>query len=60
MPKTDDAKAAADAYWQSLARGAEQPANKGAVHDAKQSQSAGVDRNEDKTTLRQSVGRRRM
>jgi hypothetical protein len=58
MPKTDDAKAAADAYWQSLARGAEQPANKGAVHDAKQSQSAGREGSEEKT-MRQSVGRRR-
>lgn len=58
MPKTDDAKAAADAYWQSLARGAEQPANKGAVHDAKQSQSAGRDGTEEKT-MRQSVRQRR-
>jgi hypothetical protein len=58
MPKTDDAKAAADAYWQSLARGAEQPANKGAMQDAKESQSTKPGRSEDTTTLRQSVRRR--
>lgn len=54
-----DAKTAAIAYWQSLARGAEQPATKGAVQDAKESQSAKVDRSEDTATLRQSVRRRR-
>jgi hypothetical protein len=60
MPDSDETKkAAADAYWQSLARRSDQRTDEGAAKDAITSERAPEERTEVNLVARRSVSRRR-